>query len=253
MFTKLGNFKISNTVALILAIAASLLTIVYTSIQIYSYFTAQREFIIEAKGEKNNFTLPSDVDRILLMYKEQRLYDPEFIATIPIQVKTDLEQLVKLRDYKTQWNFKITNKSNKEVKDLRLEFPWEGYYSLYSIDNVESSSNSGEFNRIIPIGNIRPTNSITLNIWSDDGYFFYDEYDQIKITYPEGFARISYPEKIEGLYAWLYNNQFNLLIYLYALCIIIYVIVYLILKFKTKHTRSSIKKVNERLLQRNRI
>lgn len=140
-----------------------------------------------------------------------------------------------LYDTNAMYKFNIINTGDKEISNLRLELPFNG---LYTIRNNKSRYSTGfniwnltkyrlqeekaegsttyksdikEFNKIIEIKGIRPSNQITVIVWT--GYpaplYLYNEKD-MRITHPDGVIKIEFPTKVSGFLAWLHKNYFGL-------------------------------------------
>ena len=104
--------------------------------------------------------------------------------------------------------FNIQNDGGKEAFDLKLELPLKGYYTL---SRRGEKAVTGTFEHIISIGNLRPTNTVSIQVWSGD---IFSEYytDDAKVTYPDGVVSINFPTSVKGWYASLYNNLFGLIL-----------------------------------------
>jgi hypothetical protein len=110
--------------------------------------------------------------------------------------------IAELQGIRFLWTFSVGNRGSKEVTDLRLELPFEGYYTLYRLG--EKPFFSG-FKRVITIGSIRPSNNISVLVWSTDDPSTTLQ-DSSRITHPNGVVNIRYPVRVSGAIGWIYNS-----------------------------------------------
>ncbi|MCX6256822.1 MAG: hypothetical protein NTW49_02825 [Bacteroidia bacterium] len=104
----------------------------------------------------------------------------------------------------------IENKCDHIVKELRFEIPANGYYELYDNDNFIKNGNFQDF---ISLDEIRPSNTISLKIWSFDFVSELDlkYYKKIKYTFNNGFIVPTVLKSIpaKGILFWIQENPFG--------------------------------------------
>ncbi len=110
------------------------------------------------------------------------------------------------------WEFTVDNKGNREVTDLKLELPFDGYYR---IDRSGVSPQASKFTKNIPCGSLRPANTIKIVVWAKYPNLLIDA-ERTRLTYPNGIAEISYPTKVTGVLAWLYRNTYILFVMVFG-------------------------------------
>lgn len=204
---------------------AAVLAVIWLVIQIFNYFST-KDVKIVAEGEYSPFSLPDNIfDQMSRM--EPQLDD---IAQIEKLLPEKLENrsalasniynsifkerfsnLLKISSVNSIWSFNITNEGSKEAVDLKLIFPSVGYYRLYKSGGEHFEA--VRFNDIIPIGNLRPSESVELSVWANNFPALDPETRDIRITYPDGVAYISYPAKIKGWLANIFNISIEHILY----------------------------------------
>jgi len=162
--------------------ASTLIAVIWGLIRIASTFLPVNEYKIEANGYCTRIAFPETL----------------FGSGVPDSVKNDL------RDLESIWWITIENKGAKEVHDLSLELPFDG---RYRIEQIGATSIYTDFQKIVPIGSLRPSHEINVTLWAGPAYFplhtwcIEGLYDDTKITHPNGVIKIRYTEKVTGLLA----------------------------------------------------
>lgn len=162
-----------------------------------------------------------------------------------ITSENPLKQLYDLMAYSKIYRFYIVNEGTKEVSDLILQLPFNGIYKITDDvgiispkihylrsrlkDRIENSSDvkTTYFEYQIKIGSLRPSNKISILVWTNGSPFQDFLNEEIRVTYPEGVVKVQFPTKVSGFLAWL--DEYKSLIFpfsllLVALILIIYTI-----------------------------
>lgn len=203
----------------------------------------ENDAVIEVKGEASNFYLPkpyiSDIKK-----QKSPIYSTEIFNVIPENTERvnrseiaekvsaflnkDKPNQTTLLDYPENlegyYELSVTNNGAKEAQDVNLEFPFDGFYEIKDT-NPEIS---GLFSKIIKVGNIRPSNTVIVLVWSSyapERFYF----NKIKVTYPNGSSKAIFAEKATGIWAWGARNQpvFEIVSYIFLLILIIFVLPFL--------------------------
>lgn len=196
---------------------ATLVGLLYGLVQLLGLFN-RPEYSIEVYGEHYDIIFP-DSFQFQLDKLKQSLNSDSIQARLPEKARvgrydvyraindyfvnafpSDLENSIK--DIKSIWFFKIINDGTKEVGDLNLELPFEGRYML---KRSGQNNSSGLFQNLIPIGSLRPSNELTIIVWSEEYTSSYDEKDT-RVTHPNGLTAINYPVTVRGIVAWNERN-----------------------------------------------
>lgn len=202
-------------------IIATLLGGAWAGIQIYDYYFAN-DTQIEVRAEESKFILPLP---FLQDLRKQRtkIHLLDLTDVIPSEVKDKIEAANRISEYlnkdkATQNNvdfepesngeyFQITieNIGTKEVPELRLDAPFIGppYHGYYEIPGSDPFV-SGTFSRTIFLGNLRPSNSLKVRIWSDYSEFN-PKFEGIKVTSPNAVYDAVFPAKIYGLWGSIFD------------------------------------------------
>ncbi len=95
------------------------------------------------------------------------------------------------------WIFKIENKGSKKVSDISLFIPFDGYFELAK--NETDKIVTGKFDKNIEIGEIKPSNVVTIKIWSDRSALIIDRkpyfsslQDKPKVTFENGYKLVNF-------------------------------------------------------------
>jgi hypothetical protein len=216
------------------AAIAALLTVVIATLPLVKGDT----YKIYANGDYAPFSVPAFFDQKLKNYvgsiDYERISDvlnaerssPHMDLTMQSRrISKYLEGLIgekdiaELRGIRSIWTFSVSNKGAKEVTDLRLELPFDGYYALSRLGEEPRFSN---FTRVIPIGSIRPSNDISVLVWST-----YEPSPTVqglsKINHPNGVVDIEYPTRVSGLISWFYRSMsLQVTLYLIIFLVIVY-------------------------------
>jgi hypothetical protein len=179
--------------------AAVLIALIWGLIQIYNHFKTS-DYSISVHGDYSYFILPDSL-------------------------KSELENPWVFSNLRSIWFFEIKNEGKKEIKDLQLELPFDGFCRIYPageslLDNwfgsrimspndiiVSSGGVFSSFSRIIKVPSLRPSNIISVMAWGNVSASTAYVKDT-KVTYSEGAYAISYPVIIRGWWGKLYTlNQ----------------------------------------------
>jgi len=226
------NFLSSTTTWSWIGKAATLVGLLYGSYQLLGLFKSS-EYSIEAYGEHQSISIPSvfmssletfrnhiDADSIrnrlggeggLSRLESASLIRKYFDSAFPREI------LFSMKSTKSQWSFVITNTGSKELRDPSLDLPFDGYYSIFRNDK---ESTSGEFNKTISLGAIRPQNTVGVIVWTSSWSDAYHE-SKSQITHADGSFAIDYSVPVRGILAWLDNHSPIVLSSLFALALIV--------------------------------
>lgn len=115
-------------------------------------------------------------------------------------IKNTIDDLIKYNRTKYFSIYNISNNSDKKLDDLVLDLPnVKGFYSFQNIDSLTSNY----FNTNIKIGSIRPSQQISVKVWSEDYYLFSSGNE--KLFHNNGAVYLKKTIQISGFYLWLYN------------------------------------------------
>lgn len=224
-----GDHPIIITILVFIAIIGILPTV-------YNWIF-ESEARIEVKGDASKILLPkpyiSDINKQRATVSSTDIYDafPEnteikFQLEIAQKIseflnkdKPDRDDFLNTPERLTQYyELSVTNNGVKEAQDVNLEFPFDGYYEI----NDTNPENSGQFSKIIKLGNIRPSNTIQVSVWKTDYFSSYLD-ENIKATYPNGSSKAVFTEKATGIWAWGARNSifFEAMFYVVSLAIIL--------------------------------
>ncbi|MCB1689595.1 MAG: hypothetical protein KDI33_13965 [Halioglobus sp.] len=89
----------------------------------------------------------------------------------------------------------VTNTGNKTASDIVIDFPERG---LAVIRNTDGSQEHIEFNRVIPLKDIRAGSETSIEIWTNSKISPYD-LDSISITHKNGVGDTSWPANATGI------------------------------------------------------
>lgn len=125
----------------------------------------------------------------------------------------------------------IKNKGDKELTDLLIHFPSEGYYSVYLNDNLLDSDHYEDY---VEIGHLRANNIMKIHLWFV-GYVHKDFENDINITSPDGIIKVKGYRKVKDLLALIYDkryffNPFSLICFVVSLLAFLFLISYSIIK-----------------------
>jgi hypothetical protein len=176
---------------------------------------------LDYKNEVSNFLEDSLLQYFSQHYKRSSpipvIYSSEIKDKFPGEVLT-------LWDLRSYWKFTVRNTGNKEAMELQLELPFSG---IYLINKIGSQEPAKRFDKIIKdIGNIRPANEISIEIWTTDDYddYYKDYYKKrIKLTDSGGLIPISYTYNLQpGFWNWWWGAKFPYVIYLLLFFYLLY-------------------------------
>ncbi len=155
----------------------------------------------ELENFKNNIALDSIMSRIKIGKSYDRIESASsirdfFNSSFPVDVQK------KIRSIHSQWFFSVENTGSKEIRDLNLELPFDGIYSIVRNEKEESS---GSFAKTIVLGALRPKNQLEVIVWTSAYSETYNE-KRTRITHSNGAFEIEYSVPVRGILAWIDNN-----------------------------------------------
>jgi hypothetical protein len=199
---------------------------------------------ISATGRYHSFNLPQNLSDDLENFK----YDDINIAKELPELNSnenanDLSRLMKLYlqrnsfvsqltnlvyNVNSYWEFEINNKGSNEVRDLILDLQSSGLYSI----KAGTLITSGKYTDKINVGSIRPSSNIQISVWSNDYvnndnsiYSVISNTENIKLTYPNGIVKITYPLEATGILRFFAGTSF----YSFFSTILIIIILFLLI------------------------
>lgn len=223
---------------------SAVLIVIYTIIQIGQYYSS-KEVKIVAEGEYYSYDFPAKLEKDIDAKESNPRANPDEINKLLPQDLKDRDIIAdkisshlngwdkpyfgfRIRNLQSYWKFVIKNEGNKEATDLKLELPFSGTYQISRTGEEEKGE---DFTNIIPIGNIRPSNSVSVKVWSStyvqNGYWRDDE---IRVTYPEGVIQVNFPAIIRGAWQWIY--EWRGLVYLALLIGVTLLVVRILVAFR---------------------
>lgn len=171
---------------------ALMIGVLWATIQVVNYFSP-KEYNLSAYGFYSEYYLPASTIKNLNKTDE---YLSPIVAEIP----------------KSLYSFILKNNDTKEILNIYLEVPFEGFFLIVKDKNIQKSSN---FQKIIPIGSLRPQNEVKIIVWPKDissapGARFNDNF---RFTYPDGITRIEFPVFVTGYKGWIVENTFGIILF----------------------------------------
>ncbi|RII25101.1 MAG: hypothetical protein CXR30_19360 [Geobacter sp.] len=208
---------------------ATLAALILGVIQLISIFN-KSDYSIEAKGfyadQKLPFNMESEIEKFektvdanaiksaidITLPKDSTIDRYSLERSINNNIEKPLSRLKtishELNNINTRWIYTIQNIGKKEIQDMKLEVPFDGYYFVARSDG---SLPLYSFNKIISLGPLRPSNKITLTMWSNYSPSWYE--DNLQITHPAGVFKVTSSKNVTGILAWLADdNHFMLTI-----------------------------------------
>ncbi|MFD1000288.1 hypothetical protein ACFQ21_13275 [Ohtaekwangia kribbensis] len=234
----------------------AVLSVIWVSTQLYNNYV-KKEYVVTAIGNHSPFYLPGDLDVVIKNSLESvalRKYldigseklDRKISNKIQSKIKkmqTDIfsseEQNFEFEisrisetvgetktKYGMYWWFTVTNTGQKELEELVLELPFEGYF----VASGTNFNKTGNFKNRIEIGDFAVKQQILVQVWQLNDYsinFAVDQnIEQSRLTHKSGWQKIDYPVQMTGIVAWNENND-NFPLYLTVLIMMIsYVFVF---------------------------
>lgn len=226
---KKGKLSIGKVIAL----TASVLTIIALLFELYNYITKESE-TLSASIKSTEFQFPSILVGDVMESLPRDIIDSIF--ALRARCDTSMKQLDRLSHfaefinskithpevrnfgyYHYFWIIEISNPGNIPVSSISIDVNRGGYYRLIS---EEDSVKESLFGKNIIVGNLRPQNKAKVYIWADDPA----DYRNVKINYSTGFI---YPKKINdvsGFYAWVtkYSPIENLFLRIIPFSLLVY-------------------------------
>lgn len=245
---------------------ALVLSIFWILIQMYNNFLKRPDYAFDANGNHSVFEIPNEIKSILNEYISVLAIDSALVEDDNKLIKESISSLCKLiqnqnyqgklgidykiphyknlfeakktfHEYNSYWWFTLTNTGNKPLEDLTLELPFDGYYAV----NMKNEKViSGYYKQQIKIGELKPSYSVTIKVWSlnefDNSYPDWDE-EKTRFTHKYGWQKIEYPKEVKGILAWnSKNDNFPLVLFIFALIILFFVVFALGVEYGPKIT-----------------
>ncbi len=240
------NKKININLWNLIGKIATLLTIIWIILQLYSFVYKKKDYNIEAYGEHSIFRIPEKVNKelkkcqkTLALYETYREEIGGKIIPMSKLIKISEEKLnnpwfnnsyeinkyrikIIIPDYNELWLFNISNKGLNTIENLILEVPFDGYYKYIPQIGKE---NDGYFNKRIKLIDLPPGYSIKVFCWRNTVLSSFSNYDEKKsrITHKYGVEKIKFSAKVSGLLAW--NIKYDNLPLYILIVILIYVMI----------------------------
>jgi hypothetical protein len=213
-----------------LVTAAVIATGILAALQIYDRITSNNARIV-AEGDYTDISMPDQlVDE--LEKNNQRIDSGEIEKLLPEKLENRSSIAISVADALNKnrnsdalfslthidhfLTFDIRNDGGREAADLKLELPVKGYYVL---SRRGEKPVMGSFQYVIPIGNLRASNAVSIRVWTAEYFSEYVTKD-VKITYPDGVIGVDFPSRVRGWYASFYYNIAWLLFLLFILGLI---------------------------------
>jgi len=189
-------------------VAFSLIGGLWVIMQIYS-FIRQPTTSISASIDINDYVIPSEISDHFSYLSVYSIHD-----TLPSKKYRMTLSFFSIMAQK-YGVLKIKNSGDKEIKEIEIETR-NVYFEFYN--------NNGEYysdfsNGRIIVGNLRPTQEVTVRLWGSSIYG-----NDIRITYPDGAITPVELKKVMGFYATISKIFPNPLIGFFFLGLMIFVI-----------------------------
>jgi hypothetical protein len=214
---------------------------IWIIIQIFAWLSKEKKYDIKVDGNHIEFILPDSIYKPLEYVNSnsfntaviaQKLKYPNWLknsnlidSVVKFAVGNFPEQPSRLTRLNSFWLFNIANNGDRQIADLYLETPFEGYYFIERPDSITTSIS---LNKAIKIGIIRPGNHLTIGCWSTSLDSWLDE-KNTRLTFPEGTIKINYHVDAGQDEKLLYlNNIFIYIVSVSGILLIVYLIVVLI-------------------------
>lgn len=166
---------------------------------LYDRLFTKTEYNINAQGEFFSFVLPQPL------------------------VEGIGDKAPSLKKVNTYFAVSVQNQGDKEISEMNLEIPGDGYYS---IRRPGQEVQRGDFKRTIPIGSLRPSNSLEVEVWAEylTVYNYDEDYEFVtrsraRITHPNGVAQIDFPMRASGTWKWIYDKSLPLVFALFVVLV----------------------------------
>ncbi len=244
---------------------ALILATLWVLTQLYNYFI-KNEYKLDCKGNHINFELPPNtkatlndyVNRISLekayskyfkdgaridsihkidntlkklkaKYSEENL--PEYYYNLS-RVRNEYSYFqstysnFQYSNYNSLWTYTISNQGNKPIEELVLELPYKG---IYVLTTKNEPAKIGNFKNQIEIGNLKPTQEITIKAWAENQLYEVLDYDEEKtrLTHKYGWESIEYSKKAEGVLAWYLESYYSGMLLSMITILILFIIFFL--------------------------
>ncbi|MCL5784382.1 MAG: hypothetical protein M1142_03450 [Patescibacteria group bacterium] len=184
----------------------------------YENWKLKTQTLLNVKGSYQSFEAPSELFSSYKNYSDS--VDPDALEKIApeidklsngnnstsfvlynylnhLQINSAISNLQYIRGF---WTFSIENKGTMKVENLALFVPFDGYYEL--TQNEATQSATGKFDKNIDIGDVKPSNSVFIKIWSTHTSFeingepyFSNLEDKPKVTFENGYKLVDFSKK----------------------------------------------------------
>jgi hypothetical protein len=256
--------------------AALLFTLIWVLIQLYNHFQTS-DYSICARGDYARFILPDSLESELTNLRgfNQIGYIEKLLQNVKDR-KNREDAAISIKDHLTNeypsilnhnfgalrsvWFFEIKNEGKKEVKELQLELPFDGFYKIFPagetpldesfdlrimLSRAKQEEVFSRFSRIVKVASLRPSNIISVMAWGDVPPLEAYAKDS-KVTYSEGAYAISYPVKVRAWWGWLYtsNERSGGLLFFYVIAAILILLI-LVFYVGTHFPKLKINKVDK--------
>jgi hypothetical protein len=107
-------------------------------------------------------------------------------------IRTNIERLLR-QVYRNSdfWEFAITNQGRKEIRDLNLHLPFDGYYK------TDLSPEALPFKRTILLGSLRSGDSTRVDVWATKEFAFSNDRD-FRVTHADDVIRVQLGRTVYG-------------------------------------------------------
>lgn len=205
--------------------AGILIGAIWTILQVYAYFNQKEEKLVVI-GSHATFTVPSRFKDTMYNWKDLLSNYVKELATDKTSTtehsRDYMEKFLQLEDnlakresnaqgelkalnlISTYRQIEVTNQGGKEAENISIELKESG--GLYQIGEGLDAQ-KGVFTQSIPVGNLRPEQSLKIYIWSADKHYpFIDAF----ITHKNGSAKIVFPQDMDiSTFTWTWVSYLS--------------------------------------------
>ncbi|MEK7507577.1 MAG: hypothetical protein AAB602_00630 [Patescibacteria group bacterium] len=195
--------KLINLGLKIVGIISIVLTLILSIINLLGLF--KPDFRLRAIGNYVNVAIPDALFEDMRSYLEESIPYTSWKGDYFYPYSATTTNLMHFRYIESILEFDIENLGNKSAKDMKLEIPFSGFYSL-------GNGQVNQFTEIISLGNLNPTNKINVLVWAKTNVSRYDE-GKTRVTYDGGWSGINYPRRVGSIWSFLIDNFFYFVIW----------------------------------------
>lgn len=117
-------------------------------------------------------------------------------------------EIYELKSIEYHWLFDLKHRGNKQLDNLVLNIPFDGYYSVKKNDLLMFH---GSFEKKIDIGSISPSDELVIDVWTHSflgisNIKFKGNSNDIFINHTNGKIKIEYFTEVNGFLAWVKRN-----------------------------------------------